>query len=397
MGGGILAALLLAGFAQAQGGREERPDVDPYTKGEPKAMAALGESSFGPFQWNGQARTELVEDALGGVPILWVETEHFRIGSTLEGIGMPPRREDKKALREELAELAGRLKAIPKKPKRLDPWLRLHLFAARLERLYADFEARFGLKDEEFPSEAGAEPFLGRGKYLGLETRYRVFLFQKGSSLARYTQLYCGAGNENSFRFYDQKLGGFFFGIANDALEGDYASDRGLTYAVYFGVAQCLMDGFRGYDHRAPLWVEQGIPRWFARAYEPRFLHYTAKPGEAVRRDEKDARWPQKVRARVEHEIYPSMEELYGWTSRDQMGLTEHVMAWSRVDYLLALGPETARKFLMAVEKPVPWGGKRDEKIAQQGREAIPAATGMDLAAFDAAWAAWVVETYPKK
>ncbi|HHH28566.1 MAG TPA: hypothetical protein ENK57_09495, partial [Polyangiaceae bacterium] len=308
-------------LVSAQGGREERAEIDPYTEGAAEAMAALGESSFGPFQWNGATTTDGVEEALGGVPILWVETKHFRIGSTLEGMGWPTERGDKKALRAELAALAKRLKAIPKKPKRIDPWLRLHLFATRLEGLYTDFETTFGLSDDEFPSAKGADPYLGKGAYLGLESRFRVILFEKGSSLARYTKLYCEGESENSYRYYDRGLGGFFFGVALDSLEGDYASDRGLTYALYFGVAQCLVNGFRGYDHKTPVWALQGIPRWFARRFEPRFLHYTTRPGEAVRRSEKDARWPQKVRARVEHDFFPKMAEIIAWGDVAKMGL----------------------------------------------------------------------------
>jgi hypothetical protein len=37
------------------------------------------------------------------------------------------------------------------------------------------------------------------------------------------------------------------------------------------------------------------------------------------------------------------------------------------------------------------------EEIAERHRAAFEKAFGMDAAAFDAAWSAWVLATYPKK
>ena len=57
--------------------------LDPYTGGKPERLAALGYRSFGPYVFC-QATTEGVCSRLGDVPILWVETQHFRLGSALE-------------------------------------------------------------------------------------------------------------------------------------------------------------------------------------------------------------------------------------------------------------------------------------------------------------------------
>src|SRR5438876_763901 len=104
----LVAALLsCAGSALAQSQKSEDKDeafekVDPYTKGESPALDKAGYFSFGPFPFAENIKTADIEEALGGQRILWVETAHFKLGSTLRTYklkGDP--REDKK-LDEEL-------------------------------------------------------------------------------------------------------------------------------------------------------------------------------------------------------------------------------------------------------------------------------------------------------
>src|SRR5687767_12703325 len=75
---------------------EEFDKLDPYTKADKAVMARLGYVSFGPFHWAGDQSSLDVQDALGGVPMIFIETAHFRLASTLETyrlIGDRPERE----------------------------------------------------------------------------------------------------------------------------------------------------------------------------------------------------------------------------------------------------------------------------------------------------------------
>jgi len=395
-----LALALLAPLAapQKKEGREPRPELDPYTEAEPAAMEKAGYLSFGPFLWAGSATTEVVEETLGGVPLLWVETAHFRIGSSLDEIDLPEDRDQKKHLDKEIAELKQRI-PLKKKPKKLDSWLRLHLFAMRLEKLYADFQETFGLSDDEFPSPAGARPNLGAGPYLGMRDKFVVLLTEKSSSLARFTGTFCDATVESSYRYFYEASDTLFFGMSMETLEGDYATDVGLTFGVVFGVTQNLTNGFRGYTHAGPVWYNLGIARYFARQVDTKILLYTASTAAAVRLNEEDTEWERKVRARVDHDFFPTMEEVISWPDYDDLEFNDHMMIWSRADFLLSLDQDVRRAFLMAMEEPVPWGGEgtREEALAKQFHDAIPAATGMDYAAFDEAWAAYVKKNYRKK
>src|SRR5262245_14144841 len=177
---------LLAAFAPRAGAwqstasteREEAFErVDPYTRGEEAALAKLGYVQYGPFVLYDQVRTEQVEEALGQVAFLWLETAHFKIGSNLRTYKqVGDVREDDK-LEAELKRLKKRLPYFAQLPRnKLDPWVRLHLFAQRLEEQYAEFQQRFGLSDGPAAARGkdGFEP--GTGPYLGMDQKHVVLL-----------------------------------------------------------------------------------------------------------------------------------------------------------------------------------------------------------------------------
>src|SRR5262245_27769861 len=112
--GGLAAGalLVLAAAASAQKSKppEAPPAVDPYTRGEPEALARAGYRSFGPLRF-GPSNSQTIQSHLGDVPILWVETEHFCLGSSLEEY-RPAKSAEADELERELAELAKVLERI---------------------------------------------------------------------------------------------------------------------------------------------------------------------------------------------------------------------------------------------------------------------------------------------
>ncbi len=394
----VFASLAALGRAEVQGeGRTPRPAVDPYTQGDPQAAKSAGYVSFGPFLWGDDHTSERVQAVLGGEPLIWVETAHFRLGSSLDEYDFPSDRIERKKLEGELARLKERLSGLKGKVKKLDPWLRLHLYALRLEDLYSDFLREFALEESEFPGPAGARP-MGRGPYLGMADKFTVLLLEKKSALARYTSTYCEKAWEASFRYYFTKSDGLFCGLSYDALEGELQNDLVFHYALVFLVTQNLYGGFRGYDSEGPVWWQEGLARWFARKVDPRCLLYTAGKDETLR-DELEADWEPKVRARVGHAYFPSVEEMLAWKDPEEWEFSRHMMAWSRVDFVLRRDRAKARALLMDLREPIPWSPERprEELLAERSRNALQSALGKDLAAFDREWAAWVFENYAKR
>jgi hypothetical protein len=401
LGAALAVSLLaLASRAAAQDDGPAIPAVDPYTKGDPAALETAGYVSFGPFRWGDDVTSERVASALGGETLLWVETAHFRLGSALEAYDFPVDRVEKKRLEGELARLKQRLPGIKAKPKELDPWLRLHLFAQRIEELYTDFQETFGLTDADpRPPQPGGASALGAGPYLGMQDKFSVLLVEKRSTLARYTATFCGGEWGDTFRFYFQKSGGLFAGLSVESLGADLQDDLTFQYAVAFILSHNLYAGFRGYDGEGPTWWQEGLGRWFARRIDERCLIYTAGEGELLRGEE-EARWGPKVRARVENRAFPRIEEMFAWEEPGGWEYSRHMMTWSRVDFVLHAEPERRRAFLEALQEPAEVElAARPALVAERTRRAFEALgyDPDDLSAFDRDWAAWVVERYPRR
>lgn len=389
----VAALLALALPLPAQGGRDAFPEVDPYTEGDPETLEEAGYVSLGPFRWAGDHGTKTIETTLGGVPLIWIETEHFRLGSSLDATPLGSDRVERKKVREELARLRERLPGVDRKARELDPWLQLHLYAQRLEELYARFRESFGIEEEGPPLPAPPPGAPGSGPYLGMRDKFAVLLLEKKSSLARYTAAFCGDSWETSYRYYFPATDTLFFGFSRESLEGGYLSDTGIHWAVVYGVAQNLLAGYGGYTHEPPMWWRSGGGRWFARPIDERILLYTAPPGAHLRTDE-DAEWEEKVAARVEHRYFPPTREMIAWQDVAELSFADHMILWSRVDYLMRGGDEVPRRLIDALCRAQPWSGSWQEALERRFAEAIPRATGLELDAFDDAWCEWVEKEY---
>ncbi|MSR63386.1 MAG: hypothetical protein EXS08_13165 [Planctomycetes bacterium] len=376
--GGFAACALLAcaALASAQKSKpvEPPPAVDPYTRGEPEALAragyrTLGEQRFGP------ATSATIQQQLGDVPMLWVETEHFRLGSCLAEY-KPTQPEEIEELKLELAELGKTIERVPAKPKKLDPWLRLHLFARRLERLHAELVLRLGL------DTSGDR--RGRKPALAMREKFLVLLTQKKSTLARFTREYCGVENGESYLYTFSDLGALFFGVSDEAVA---LGDAELHYSTVYGVTQNLLYGINGFPHLLPTWWTNGLALWFARATQPRVLLY-AKPANEILPPAELADWQPLVRGRAESGACLPWADMLARANWLEQPFGDSVVLWSRIDYLLAR-EGTAQALTTRLSLPVPQ--PPDSRVALQD------ATGLELDALDEAWRAWVRETYRKK
>lgn len=397
----LVLCLALAGLPRGQGEIERFSEVDPYTKGEPAALERAGYVSFGPFRFGDVHTTEQIETLLGGIPLLWVETPHFKLGSALPTYDIPRGdKDERERLRAELVELAKSIDGVKPKTKELDPWLRLHLHARRLENLYAEFLGHLGLKETDFPAlaldpaRARRPGDMGDGPYLGQRSKYTVLLLEKSSALARYTQVAFGTAFLQPQRQHFPKTGSLLFATATDLLEGDWRSDTGLTCYVQASVAQNLAEGLRGFRFQLPFWLVEGIGHWFRRQVSPRF-HVFSNSDPATRQSRDQADWAPSVRARVRHGAFPTTEDMLAWSDPNALKWSDHLVLWSRIDYLMSADEGAFGRLLVHLKDPL--GRRRSEDAIVRAREALHLATGMDPAEFDAGWAAWVEATYPKK
>ena len=210
------AGLLLAAAQPAYGQRDKKPPKkpeeetwreDPYTDNKKAAIAEAGYQLLDRITWNEQFGSERVEKALGEVKIRWVETEHFRLGVCLPEIKVPNHpKEVKKRIRAELAELKEKMPKVNVKAKKLDPWLRTHIYALRLEKLYTDFLELVDATDESFPKagkpdQPGPKSF-GRGPFVGCKSKFNVLILTKEGDCRRFLTTFTGADGSGPSRWY---------------------------------------------------------------------------------------------------------------------------------------------------------------------------------------------------
>ncbi|HEB52305.1 MAG TPA: hypothetical protein ENI87_03510 [bacterium] len=379
---------------------------DPYTGGKPEALRKLGYVSLGPFPLGSGYDTRSVERLLGTEPLVWIETAHFRLGAALSAVPLKGRQEwskEWKALvRAELEELRHKLPNLKKRVKTLDPWLRAHLFAHRLERLYADVLGNLGCTDESFPQSAddpASEGFRGLGPYLGMREKFVVLLFDKGSSQARYTKQWQGREIAQPIRYHDQQFGCMFWSGSQETAEGLFRIDLALYAHVTFNVAHNLYTCYRSYCHDLPPWLVTGLAHWHARKVSPRFPTYDRRSD-----DDTDTRsvfwdWPSRVKGLVKHDVFEPLERLIDRDNAGEFGIEQHMQAWALVDFLMATRKRQLSCFLHRLKDPFHERRKMPsrQELATRQHDALREAFGMGPAELDVEWRAYVKESKPKR
>ena len=388
------AAALPAGARAQDTSLESFEKVDPYTRGDAKLLAKLGYASVDPKRWTTTQTTQFVRETLGGIDVLFLETAHFRIASTLATYERSEDRVDKDLLEDELERLKRRCGRL-KPPRDIDPWLRLHLYAQRLEDLYADFSRRFGLTEESFPPLHTGELPMGSGPHLGQPEKFTVFLSENESALARYLTAAFGQKDEFSFRWeFD---GCYFLGVSAEALRHiERKLDVCLRTTVTGTLVLNLVESFRGRGRNVPIWFSYGLAHAYAREIDPRWNNWGAGGNGNWENDQLWV-WEPRVRALVANDFATSWPDMCAWRTGNDLKPQEHMIAWSKVRWLLDEKPEGLHELLLALSDPPP-AGATDEKAA-----AIAHLTHAFQAAYDATpeeldreWSKHVLRKYPK-
>lgn len=406
--GAILAALCLTSEVLAQ--RDEAPPKekdekwreDPYTKNEDEAIKAAGYERIDRIKWDPRYGSDRIEQAIGDTKIRWIETEHFRIGCALKSWKIPGHERDvRKRIRDELKELKKKLPTVKPNAKSLDPWLRAHLYAQRLENLYTQFQELMGVTDADFVQDGarlGAKN-MGRGPYMGLKQKFGVILFHKESNCSRYLTTFTDAAGTGPSRWYLAEPDMFVFATAADSLDGVYMDDTALYAHVTFHVLHNMIDGYRGFYYRGPFWWQEGIIHSFRRELSKEhnnFSHCEDKSERIFGITD----WERRVYGAVDHEIFKPFADI--WQQHDYKGtkFRDHLEIWSRVEFLRSFGDDKFGKFIDAMKGHQSAHGQppRDEYLHQQQAKAIKELWGYESPeALDEAWIRWVKKEYRGK
>lgn len=407
----IVLLLLLGALLPAQGDKGEKLPkwrLDPYTKNDPELMQKAGYVSFGPFRFGNRADTPVmntdIDAAMEYVQILWVETPHFRIGTNLPAWPVPVDLDTRTKIRAELTELAEKLPGVNPKTRTLDPWLRVHLTAHRMEKLYAETQELFGVTDADFPEDPskvvitpGAR-YMGFGPYLGMKDKYLVLVFEKLGPYQQYMKGFLGRDSKFPQRWHFKETGSLLITMATESGEFPRKHDTALHCSLAFNVGQNLLDGFRFYSYDMPVWIREGWGHWNCRRIDPNWSNFDQNEG-SIADMKTTSKWEVYCRGLIGSGKFAPFAEAYQWRDFGDIKFNDHVAIWSRVDWMLSQGPEKWRKFLFAVKgrvNPKDWSADQSDLIGAM-RDAIQDAYGVSVLSFDDKWAEWVKATYPSQ
>ena len=403
-----LALGLLAGAAAAQEPKLPKWRIDPYTKNKPEALAKAGYVSFGPFPFGNlgpnEATSTDIEKTLPFLQIHWIETQHFRLGIELPAFTLPEDLETRRKIRRELERLGEKLPGIDPKTRTLDPWLRAHLFAQRVEDIYDEFSKLAGVKDADFPQDPdklliSSGPYMGQGPFLGMKKKYLLLLFEKEASFLTYMRTYLGRDSHYGQRWHCKDVGCLLYTIATECDEGRFKNnDTALHCNVAFNVSQNLLDGFRHYSYDLPVWIREGLGHWFERRVDGKWNSFDQNEGSPADM-KKEARWEPYVRGLLTNGgKYAPFTEAYGWRDFGNITFNDHTTIWSRVDFLMKFGPEKWRTFLFGIKGRVTreWVPDQTDLVGAT-RDALQQAYGFSALQFDEKWSEWVKATYPSQ
>lgn len=382
--GGALAASGSAPSAAAGG--EERC---PWCRGEPERMAAFGVLSHGPFPFAKGTSASVAERLPGATPWRFVETAHFRIASNLGPEKVP--REEREQLERRLAPLREAIAELPKRLTRLDPWLRLHLFATRAEEFYGTFQQVLGVTDADFPAERTAQgPYMGAGPFLGERDKFELLLHSKRATHRMFTQEVLGITVTDALRWHFSPQHKMFASIP--AEDSDLRHDRWLFPHTVHLLSHLFLCAYKDFAYDPPIWLDEGLAHAMERGIEPESTTIDGDEGGGPHRGGHQD-WSDADRPLVRRKKATPIAVLMRKTSFSALSPQDHITAWSLVSFLLIEHPEDFARFLAGVK------GQLDEHGMPSGAD-LPALQrrllreiwGWSVADLEREWEHWVLE-----
>jgi hypothetical protein len=239
----------------------------------------------------------------------------------------------------------------------------MHLYAQRLEHLFADYCNLLKCEANEFQEKIQVfvwwlpkDQIEGSLRFVGEQN-------QNGVKLLGAHAVYSVCGNRQFFQ-----------------------NDERLHRNIVHNVSHLLL------AHQNPQlwlgnikggWAEEGLGHWFEDRYFNRCDTYCYEE-QNTNEDFKGGVWKPVVRKMVATGNLTSVAEVTS-KNTDQLALSEHALAFSYVDYLLAHDGQKFNNLCRQLRRKV------------ELRDAFKSVFDMSLIEFETKWKAWVLETYPTR
>jgi hypothetical protein len=307
--------------------RCKRPDLKAKAEKELAGWKAVQE------EW--LARRAALEQQLG-TTLEWVESDHFLIGFEPSHWRTRDKRE-------------------------LDGHAAAHLFARRLEGMYADFLKLFAIDDGRMRNKLHQVLVFERQKTL---TKAAEQLLQMSTGFAAKR-----AGDPSILVTWNNKKD----------LPGDLEFDRHVTHHVTHLLASVFHLKEWLY---AQGFLDEGLAHYFE-------MRYFASANNSCNQEEEEEdlasqNWAKEVLAAVSAGKNPPLAELCAKRT-DELHGREHAFAWSLADYLVTSDPGKVTALMIAL--------KENTEL----REALRKTLGKSFFELENDWKASVLATYPAR
>ena len=386
-----LLALLVLGPAP-----RDDEGICPYCEHDPALMRRAGVVSHGGFEF-GTGDTTSVERMLSTTDLIWLETDHFKIGM---GLGSHKLKGDeRKKLRAELERLAEVLPEVHPRASLLDPWLRAHLYAQRTEDLWDRFLQIVQVDEDEFPAPGEVwntqGKYMGQGPYLGQAGKFELLLLPSETASLNYLTESFGLPIRKSQRWHDIARGSLSTTV--HIQQAGLRDDQALHGHVVFNLSVNLLDAFRHYSYDLPVWIREGLAHHLERELDPRFNTFDASEGSVANTTSK-SNWEAETRKLIKAGRAPRMAELMGLRDFSSLELRHHYATWSLVDWLLRTNPGGFACYLNELSGLLNEANEPDgSNLSDAHRRIVQECLDLRYAELDAAWRAWVEATYPAR
>ncbi len=384
----IVALLSATGTARAD--EHNAPENCPYCEGDAERMAQAGIASHGGFAF-GALDTNGVDELLSDAEIYWIESEHFKLGLAVGSHTVA--QDEKKKIRAELTRLAEVLPEVNPKQKVLDPWLRTHLFAQRLEDLWKDMLAILKVSADDFPPPGTkwivGTPYFGEGPYLGQSGKYETIALPNADVQVVFLHRQFGLQIRNTQKWNILERDALL--TVTNLTENDIYGDAHLHNVIVFNTVHNLVDGYKHYSYETPLWIKEGLAHALERRLEPRYNSFSFGEGSIANKVTKKD-WSAEVKKRAQRDAMPTLAEVSSLRTFSEFEDEHHLACWSMTEFLLQEHADAFARInarLHGRKGPDNYPDGTDMAGAQ--RDAFKDELGMSYAAFDAAWREWAV------
>lgn len=396
----MLALLVVPANAQKKLFKDlpiNHPKQCPYCGGDPKRMEAAGIVSHGGFEF-AKGTTASIDEELKGFDIFWIETAHTRMGFELKRYKVVAKEKDK--IEADLMRLRKVLPRIPVKVRVLDPWLRAHLLAARMQATYGEVTTMLHAETAPFPKTSvatfdPAKGYWGMGPHLGMKQKYEILVLRNERSCSEWIRRTFGLLTKSAQRWHLVDRGVLL--LVTHLEQGKLHIDEALHAHLVFNLVQNLLNGYKYYSYDKPLWILEGLAHWFGRKVSPKYNNFDGGEGSAATITRKE-NWEPPTRKLAQKGNFPGIGALMRIKSHGDFDLPTHFTTWSMVDYMQKVHPGFVGELLSEIsglldENFLPQGGRVNDEIRKLFKEKL----GQTTIAFEHSWRAWVLETYSSK